>query len=246
MSLSPVDRHPALTAVIPALDEEGSIGRVVVGLRAAGVGRVLVGDNGSTDATAARAVAAGAEVVRVARRGYGSACLGALGRLDPECRAVVFCDADGADDLAVLPDLVEPVLAGRVDLHVASRRRGRSEPGALTVPQRFGNALAAACIRAFYRLPVSDLGPFRCVSRAALDRLAMRDPDFGWTVEMQVKAARLRLRYRELPVRALRRRHGRSKISGTVAGTLRAGTVILRSIALYGLLPIPGRKAVAC
>jgi glycosyltransferase involved in cell wall biosynthesis len=170
-------------------------------------------------------------VVREERRGYGSACLRALAalRADPP-DAVLFLDADGSDDPSEAPALIAPLAEGRADLVIGSRILGRREPGALTPQARFGNWLATRLIRFFYGARWTDLGPFRAVRWDALERLGMRDPDFGWTVEMQVKAAREGLRGVEVPVR-YRRRIGRSKISGTLSGAVRAGVKILGTIA---------------
>ncbi|MGE5180143.1 MAG: glycosyltransferase family 2 protein [Bacteroidota bacterium] len=219
-------------AVIPALDEAESIGAVLDSLPRAFLRRLVVCDNGSRDGTADVARAHGALVVPEPRRGYGSACLRALAALreDPP-DAVLFLDADGSDDPADLPSLLRPIAEGRADLVIGSRALGEREPGALTPQARFGNALATALIRAFYGARWTDLGPFRAVRWEALERLGMRDPDFGWTVEMQVKAARAGLRGVEVPVR-YRRRIGRSKIAGTLSGAVGAGVKILGTIAL--------------
>ena len=222
-----------LAAVIPALDEEGSIAAVVAGLRQRGVATVIVADNGSTDRTAEVARAAGAVVVPALRRGYGSACLAGLAALPADARAVVFADADGADDLDRLEALCAPVLSGTVDLMIGSRALGRQEPGALTAPQRMGNLVATTLLGLLFWRRVSDLGPFRCIDRAALDRLGMRDPAFGWTAEMQTKALRRVLRYAEIPVDARCRTAGRSKISGRIGPVFKAGWAILTTILRY-------------
>ncbi|HET7497713.1 MAG TPA: glycosyltransferase family 2 protein [Candidatus Eisenbacteria bacterium] len=230
-------------AVIPALDEEASIGGVLRSLPAGLLRRVVVCDNGSRDHTAEEARSRGALVVREERRGYGSACLRALAalRTDPP-DAVLFLDADGSDDPSEAPALIEPIASGRADLVIGSRTLGRREPGALTPQARFGNWLATGLIRLFYGARWTDLGPFRAVRWDALQRLGMRDPDFGWTVEMQVKAARAGLRGMEVPVR-YRRRIGRSKISGTLSGTVRAGVKILGTIGSDLLRRGPARRA---
>jgi len=201
------------------------------------VRRVVVVDNGSRDGTAAAARAHGAIVVEEARRGYGSACLRGLSTLrsaPPD--AVLFLDADGSDDPSEAAALLEPLATGRADLVIGSRTLGEREPGALTPQARFGNWLATGLIHRFYGARWTDLGPFRAVRWDALERLCMRDPDFGWTVEMQVKAARAGLRGLEVPVR-YRRRIGRSKISGTVSGSFRAGVKILGTIGADLLRP---------
>jgi glycosyltransferase involved in cell wall biosynthesis len=204
---------------------------------------VIVGDNGSRDRTAEVARAAGAAVVSAERRGYGSACLAALAALPDDCRAVVFCDADGADDLESLPLLVGPVLDGACDLVIGSRVLGGAEPGALTAPQRMGNLVAAFLMRRFYQVEVTDLGPFRCVSRALLRRLGMQDPAFGWTAEMQVKAFRLGARVREIPVQARVRRAGVSKISGRFLPIFKAGFAIIGTILRYRRATLPAADA---
>jgi hypothetical protein len=179
-------------------------------------------------------------VVNEQRKGYGHACLAAMARLPDDCTAVVFCDADGADDLQVLPELCRPVLEGSADLVIGSRVLGRSEPGAMTPPQVAGNFVSAALIRLLYGARVTDLGPFRCVSRAALERLAMEEKTYGWTVEMQVKAFRLGLRVAEMAVDSRRRTAGRSKVSGRMIPVFRAGWGIIRTILHYTRAPLMG------
>jgi glycosyltransferase involved in cell wall biosynthesis len=193
--------------------------------------RVVVADNGSTDATARIARAGGATVVSEPRRGYGRACLAGLSALasDPP-DIVAFLDADFSDDPARLRDLVGPIAMGECDFVLGSRRLGAAEPGAFPAHQRWGNHLSVALIRLLYGHRFTDLGPFRALRYDALRSLGMRDPTFGWTAEMQVKALRAGLRVREVPV-PYRRRIGRSKISGTFAGTVKAGSKILWTIA---------------
>ncbi|HSQ58854.1 MAG TPA: glycosyltransferase family 2 protein [Acidobacteriota bacterium] len=234
---------PRVAAVVPALDEEASVGRVIAGLPRPPVTRVVVCDNGSTDATADVARAAGAEVVHEPRRGYGAACLRALRELASDPPSVVlFVDADLSDDPSDAASLLAPLLDGTADLAIGSRVLGEAEPGALTPVQRFGNWLAAGLLRRLYGTGATDLGPFRAIRWDALQALEMRDRDFGWTVEMQVKAARRRLRTVEVPVR-YRRRVGRSKISGTIRGSFLAGTKILGTIAADYLRHGPPRPA---
>lgn len=226
--------------VMPARDEAPSVGEAVAGVaRQPGVRRVVVVDNGSTDATAAEARAAGAEVVAEPRAGYGRACLAGLAhvRRDPP-DVVAFMDADGSDDPTDLGALLRPIRDSQADLVIGSRvlgqRAGRVEPGALLPQARWGNALACALVRARWGERYTDLGPFRALRWAAYERLGMRDETFGWTVEMQVRAARAGLRTAEVPV-AYRKRIGRSKITGTVNGTLRAGTKILWTVGAHAL-----------
>ncbi len=224
--------------ILPALNEEAAIESTLAGLLAAPPrdavrGQIIVVDNGSTDATAGRARACGATVIAEPRRGYGRACLAGLAALDQGTTIVVFLDADGSDDPADLPQLLQPLARDEADLVLGSRVLGERERGALTPQQRFGNWLATTLIRILYGVRYTDLGPFRAIRRSALARLNMRDTDFGWTVEMQINAARQGLRVREIPVRYRRRRHGKSKISGTLRGTLAAGCKILWTIARY-------------
>jgi glycosyltransferase involved in cell wall biosynthesis len=225
-----------VAVVIPALDEERALPGVLAALPREGPGWALretvVADNGSTDRTADVARAGGARVVAEPRRGYGAACLAALAYLrarPPE--AVVFLDADGSDDPAELGALLAPILDGAADLVIGSRALGERESGALTPVQVFGNALATRLLALLYAGRFTDLGPFRAVRWEALERLAMRDRDYGWTVEMQARALRDGLRCAEVPVRYRRRRLGRSKVAGTVRGVFGAGWKILFTIA---------------
>lgn len=225
-----------ITAVIPALNEERSIGLVISDLKDTARKAklqlfIIVCDNGSTDQTAPVARKAGALVVQEPERGYGAACLRALAHLPAETEIVLFIDADYSDFPGEFPLLVRPIAEGRADLVIGSRTTlgAVRERGALTVQQRFGNWLATLLIRLLYGVRYTDLGPFRAISAHALHSLDMRDRNFGWTVEMQIKAARLRLRSEEVPV-SYRRRIGVSKISGTIRGTVMAGTIILSTI----------------
>lgn len=227
-----------LVAIIPALNEAGSITPVIIDLLAGGVALVIVADNGSTDATVSVAQAAGAQVVSASRRGYGSACLAGLAAVPDSATAVVFCDADGADDLARLQAVAGPVLRGEADLVVGSRALGVSQPGALTPPQRMGNVVATLLMRVLFWRVVTDLGPFRCVSTAALRRLHMCDPTFGWTAEMQTKVFRLGLRYLEVAVDAKVRTAGESKISGRIGPVFKAGWGIISTIIRYRCGPM--------
>ena len=218
-------------ALIPALNEEASLPGVLADLQGRGLRRVVVVDNGSTDATAAVARAHGAEVVYCGRRGYGSACLRGMDHLHAQHPDVlVFLDGDGADDPADLAAILAPIEAGTADLVIGSRVLGEAEPGALTLVQRFGNALSTTLMRGLFQARFTDLGPFRAIRWPALMRLQMADPDFGWTVEMQVKAVRAGLRCTEVPAAWRRRRAGASKISGTVKGSTLAGVKILWTI----------------
>jgi len=223
-----------VVCIIPVLNEEQSITHVLRDMPPC-VDHVIVVDNGSTDATAIRATDAGAIVVHEPRRGYGSACLKGLSEarsLRPD--VIVFCDGDHSDVLDDMPSVLEPVCSGSADLCIGSRVRGEREQGSLLPQQVFGNWLATSLIRLFWKVDFSDLGPMRAVSTHALHQMSMEDPNYGWTVEMQIKAARLGLRCTEVPVR-YRRRIGTSKIAGTVSGTFKAGTKILLTIARYAV-----------
>ena len=209
--------------MIPALDEQETVGQVVEGLPADRVGRVIVVDNGSRDRTAEVARRAGATVMGEPRRGYGRACLAGMGYLRSRPPDVVaFLDADLSDDPAQLPELLAPIAEGRADLVIGSRVLGEREPGSLTEVQEFGNRLATAMIRVLFGVRFTDLGPFRAVRWEALQDLGMGDKGYGWTVEMQARAARARLRCVEVPVRHRVRRGGRSKVAGTLRGVLGA------------------------
>jgi len=220
--------------VIPAFDEERVVGDVVASVPRPPVDRVVVADNNSRDRTALVAVEAGAIVVPAPRQGYGSACLAGLAwlRAHEPPDVVAFLDADGSDFAEELPLLLAPIAAGDADLVIGSRVLGRREPGALLPQARAGNLVACLLIRLLYRHRYTDLGPFRALRWEALERLGMRDPDFGWTAEMQVKALRRGLRVTEVPV-SYRRRIGASKITGTLWGTLRAGHKILWTVLRY-------------
>lgn len=222
----------AIHVIIPARDEEASL-PVVLGAipRRPGV-RVLVVDNGSSDLTAAVAKAGGAHVIVEPRVGYGAACLAALARLRDasDSDVAVFLDADGSDDPSMLLLLVEPILRDDADLVLASRTLAAAEPGALTAAQRFGNWLSCHLIAALWGFRYTDLAPYRAARLGTLRKLEMEAPGFGWTVEMQIRAARSGLRILEVPSRYRKRRRGRSKVSGTVVGSLRAGVTILYTI----------------
>ncbi len=226
--------QPIVDVIIPAYNEERSIGLVIAELPHHLIREVIVCDNNSTDRTAQAGADAGATVVREGRPGYGSACLRGMRHiaerpLGEQPEVVVFVDGDYSDYPEELPDLLQPILYGNYDLVIGSRALGESETGSMTVPQVFGNWLATNLIRLFYGYTFTDLGPFRAIRYRALRGLGMEDPDFGWTVEMQVRAAKAGLRCTEVPVR-YRQRIGTSKISGTVRGTLLAGHKILWTI----------------
>lgn len=221
---------PKISVIIPAFNEERAIGRVLDEIPST-VSEVIVVDNGSTDATAAIAQLRGAVVVHEPTRGYGQACLRGLSALS-DTDIVVFLDGDYSDFPEEMPALYEPIVSGAADLVVGSRVLGQREKGALLPQARFGNWLSTRLIRWLFGVSFTDLGPFRAIDHKALKRLEMCDRDFGWTVEMQVKAARLEMRCTEVPVR-YRKRIGISKISGTLSGSVRAGHKILWTIFKY-------------
>ena len=229
-----------IDVVIPAFNEEQSLPLVLAALPRPPVRRIVVADNTSTDGTARAAVEGGAVVVPAPIPGYGSACLAALDHLrrhEPP-HVVVFIDADYSDSPEELPLLVEPILAGEAEVVIGSRILGRREPGALLPQARAGNLVACTLIRLLYRHRYTDLGPFRAARWDPFERMAMRDPDFGWTAEMQVKALRHGLRVTEVPV-SYRKRIGVSKITGTVKGTILAGYKILSTVFRYSRGPLP-------
>ncbi len=219
--------------IIPALNEEGAIGQVLDeapdGLFAA----VIVADNGSSDRTAAVAQAHGALVVREPARGYGNACLRAIQELPEDIEVAVFMDADGSDAPADAERLLRPIGEDRADLVLGSRAMGDSEPGALRAHQKLGNFVTVSLLRIICGHRYSDLGPFRAIRVDRLRELEMRDRNYGWTIEMQIKALRHGLRVIEIPVAYRCRRAGESKISGTLRGSLAAGAKILWAVARF-------------
>ena len=223
-----------IAVVIPALDEEESI-RCVLGDIPGWVDDIIVVDNGSADATACVALENGARVVSEPIRGYGAACLAGLGALK-EADVVVFLDADYSDHPDEMATLVDPILSGAAELVIGSRLAGCAERGALLPQARFGNMLACLLMRVFWGVRFTDLGPFRAIDRRALDALAMDDTGYGWTIQMQIRAAREGQKCMEVPV-SYRKRIGTSKISGTVKGTILAGAKILYTIFSEALAP---------
>ena len=222
-----------VSAIIPAFNEADNIALVVCGIIAlrdhAGVPiihEVIVADNGSSDATAVVATAAGAKVITVAAKGYGSACASA-------CEVAIgdiflFADGDHTAELAQAQLLLDAIAQG-ADLAIGVRKHAAL--GSLTLPQRVGNGLACFLVRLIWSAPISDLGPFRAIRRAAYERIGMRDRAYGWTIEMQIRAAQLKMRTTDVAVSWLPRHAGHSKISGTLTGVIGAAWGILSMIA---------------
>ncbi len=222
-----------ISAIIPAYNEAENIALVVGGLRALrnpsglpSVHEVIVADNNSDDGTASIARQHGARVVHVAQKGYGNACAVACQHATGD--VLLFVDGDHTADLAQSSLLIDAIAQG-ADLAIGVRTHAAR--GSLTVPQRFGNALACFLVRRIWSAPITDLGPFRAIRRSAYDRIGMRDRSFGWTVEMQIRAVQLHLVTREIDVSWFARHAGTSKVSGTVNGVIGAGVGILSMIA---------------
>ncbi|MEM9991177.1 MAG: glycosyltransferase family 2 protein [Bacteroidota bacterium] len=225
---------PTVAVIIPAYNEEKSIGSVLRDIPSNWVQEVIVCNNASTDQTAAVATAQGATVLTETQKGYGSACLKGIQYLaqkplQQQPDIVVFLDGDYSDHPEELPNLLHPILHDKMDLVIGSRAQGNMERGAMQPQQIFGNWLATTLIRWLYNYHFTDLGPFRAVRWQTLLDMQMEDKDFGWTVEMQVRAAKMGVNCTEVPV-TYRRRVGVSKISGTVRGTFLAGYKILWTI----------------
>ena len=219
------------TLVIPALNEEESLGHVLERVDRSLISEIILVDGGSSDGTVAIAKDNGAKVIEETRRGYGRAC--AVGVSSARGEVIVFMDADGADDPGQIPELITPIKQDQADMVLGSRLAGVISPGAMPWHQKFGNQLSAGMIRFLYGLPISDLSPFRAVLRSKLLDLNMQEMTYGWPTEMITKATRQRWRILEVPVDYHPRIGGRSKISGTVKGTVLATYYILWTILKY-------------
>ncbi len=226
---------PHISVLIAALNEEVAIGKVVRAVPRDLADEIIVVDNGSTDRTAEVAAAAGACVVREPRRGYGRAFRAGLRSLSTDCKIVVFLDGDGSDYPETMHRLVEPIIEGTHDLVVSSRTRGRRESGSMSWHQIFAGYMIGFFLRLLYGVQSTDMGPFRSISRDALERLNMREETYGWPLEMQMRAARAHLRTLEVPVDYRRRAGGQSKIAGTVRGSILAAIRILATLARIAL-----------
>lgn len=223
---------PKIIAIIPAFNEERSIGKVLSDIPRGIVTEIIVADNGSTDDTALVASDAGATVVREDRKGYGYACMKGIDYVRSKTETpeiIVFLDGDYADHPEETGHVVRPIIEDGYDMVIGSRIKGESEKGALLPQAVFGNALAAVLIKLLYGQEFSDLGPFRAIKFDRLLELNMRDMTYGWTAEMQVKAAKMKYKCTEVPV-SYRKRIGESKVTGTLGGSVRAGYKILWTI----------------
>jgi len=219
------------SVIIAALNEEATIGSVVRELRHALGERMrecIVVNNGSTDATASIAASAGARVVNEPRRGYGRACATGAEQADPQSDVLVFLDGDGSDVPAEIPRLAAHVTRGRYDFAIGSRIRGQREHGSMLASQLFAGRLFAALIRLRYGVSYTDMGPMRVISREALARMQMTEMTYGWNLEMQIKAAAMKLRTVELPVAYRCRQGGESKVAGSFEGSVRAASRLMQ------------------
>jgi glycosyltransferase involved in cell wall biosynthesis len=222
--------------IIPAYNEEGTVGRVVGDVRSEHVRQIIVVDNNSTDDTARVAEEAGAVVLRESRRGYGAACLEGIrhvNQMEQLADVVAFLDGDYSDHPEELDDVLAPIIEGRAEMVIGSRALGNREAGSMTPQQRFGNWLASVLIVTLYGVKFTDLGPFRTITLPSLNVLDMQDKTYGWTVEMQVKGIKHGLRIVEVPVNYRKRGAGKSKVAGTLKGTIFAGYKIIKTILKY-------------
>jgi glycosyltransferase involved in cell wall biosynthesis len=220
-----------ISVIIPALNEEEPIAAVVHDCLTTGLpAEVIVVDNGSTDRTSDRAAAAGAKVVLEPMPGYGRACAAGVRALSRECDVVVFLDGDGSDCPEFMPELVEPIQRGEQDFVIGSRTRGKREAGSMNFQQVSAGRVAGRLLGLLYGVRYTDMCPFRAIRRDALAKLGMKELTYGWNLEMQMRAARARLRILEVPVNHRCRTGGESKVSGTLRGTFVAGTRIIATL----------------
>jgi glycosyltransferase involved in cell wall biosynthesis len=219
-----------VSVVIPALNEAESIGALVREMPWNLIRECIVVDNGSTDATASEATAAGARVVAASQRGYGRACATGAAAADKESEILVFMDGDGSDVPAEMGLLLQPILAGECDFVIGSRMRGKREPGSMQASQIFAGWLAGVLLKLLYRVSYTDMGPFRAIKRESLTRLNMREETYGWNLEMQMRAAQSGVRIREIPTTCRKRTGGVSKVAGSLTGSLRAAIRITQTL----------------
>ena len=221
----------SVSVIIPALNEEEPIAAVVRDCLTTGLpGEIIVVDNGSTDRTAERASAAGAKVVSEPTPGYGRACAAGVRALSLDCELVVFLDGDGSDCPEFMSQLVEPIQRDEQDFVIGSRTRGKREHGSMNFQQIAAGRVAGALLRLLYGVRYSDMCPFRAIRREALEKLEMKETTYGWNLEMQMRAARARVRILEIPVNHRCRTGGESKVSGTLRGTFVAGARIVATL----------------
>lgn len=220
-----------ISVIIAALNEEEAIGKVIDYVPKDLVDEIVVVDNGSRDRTAEVASAAGARVVKEPVPGYGRAFRAGLRSISPECEIVVFLDGDGSDCPEMMDRLVTPILEGTADFVIGSRTRGNREPGSMNFHQVIAGYMIGFMLRILYGVSSTDMGPFRAIRRDTLDRLNLREETYGWPLEMQMRAARARVRTMEVPVDYRRRAGGHSKIAGTVRGSVLAASRILFTFA---------------
>jgi glycosyltransferase involved in cell wall biosynthesis len=237
-----------VSVVVPCLNEEDAIGAVVREVLAQGVDEVIVVDNGSTDATATRATAAGAHVVSEPRRGYGRACAAGVGAVRTDADIICFLDGDGSDVPSFLPAVVGPVARREADFAMGSRLRGQREGGSMTPQQLVAGRLAGLLMRLVYGVRFTDMSPFRAMRAAELRALGMREATYGWNLEMQMRVAAAGLRILEVPVDHRRRRGGVSKVSGNVVAGLSAAwkittTFVRLAVTLRRRSPHPEERA---
>jgi glycosyltransferase involved in cell wall biosynthesis len=221
---------PRVSVVIPALNEAESIGTVVRSLPWDEIAECIVVDNGSSDATAQLARAAGAQVVR-SPRGYGAACAAGAKAAAATSDVLVFLDGDGSDDVSAMGQLVGPIVRGDADFVIGSRMRGNTEPGSLNGAQVFAAKLIGTLVKMLYGFRYTDMGPFRVIRRESLEAMQMGEMTYGWNLEMQIKALKLGLRIVEIPVAYRCRIAGESKVSGNMWASLKAGVRILGVLA---------------
>ncbi|RNC92617.1 MAG: glycosyltransferase family 2 protein [Allomuricauda sp.] len=225
-----------IKVIIPAFNEEESIPKVIADIPRS-VSEIIVVNNNSSDNTAKNALAAGATVVDESKPGYGYACLAGMDYVDKQSKLpdiIVFLDGDYSDYPEELDKIVAPIIKEDIDLVIGARKKELREAGSMTLPQIFGNWLATLLMRLFFGANFTDLGPFRAIKYEKLKELGMQDKTYGWTVEMQLKAIRKKLAYKEVPVR-YKRRIGVSKVSGTIKGAIFAGIKILGWIFKYSV-----------
>jgi glycosyltransferase involved in cell wall biosynthesis len=221
-----------IAVVIPALNEAVSLPKVLADIPRGLAHRIVVSDNGSTDGTPDVACANGAEVIHEKRRGYGWACWAGVLHVVDDADVIVMFDAAHKEDPNEMPLVLNPILCDEADFVLGSRVRF-AQKNALTFPQRFGNALTARLMRLLYNVRISDLAPFRAIRAPLLNRLDMQERTYGWPTEMIVKAAICRARIREVNTHYRPRHAGKSKVSGSIYGSLKAGVVILRTTFKY-------------